>query len=243
MAKIDHLSWSQVDLYLKCPREYWFRYVRYPELRKTFTTPAMELGTHYHKAVENLYNGMPLKEALSQFDDATTPRKGSDDVVNIRKAIEYYYNYVIPRYKHLAFEVEQEVKDFYIDGIPVPFEMRIDLILIDDRVIDHKTTSKFRGDVKAEGNKQMLIYAYRHFRKTGRIPRRMELHKAFKEDCTDRVEIDSASVELYDMFKVVDLVKNVYKMIEMDIFPCTLHSTCATSPFKDEWDQIILKQR
>lgn len=244
--ELDHLSWSSVAAYLECPREWWFKYVRYSEQRKMFKSAAFDIGTLYHSAIESLYKGSSLMEVLDAFDlekqEITGVKYHTEELNRMRQAVENYSINVLPLYKNLVTPdlIEEDVKDFYIPGVPIPIHMRIDLSTIDDRIIDHKTIGSYYYVPVAEKNKQLLLYSYRHYLKTGRQPRSIELHKAFK--CDSRpIEIDSATVNFTDMLKVVDLVRNVYQMIQADIFPCYMSKACEKSRYKDEYDGLIVR--
>lgn len=238
MAKIDHLSWSQVSMYLENPREYWFQYVKYPE-RTEGKEFHFLIGSAYHKAIEDLYNGVGLIEAIEEYKDTVKSRETAynfGEIANIENCIKDYAKSILPLYSSLKKTVESDVKDFQIPGVDVPFHLRIDLQLIDDRVIDHKTVG--RSEPMAQGHKQLMVYAYYVYKTTGRMPRTVELHKAFKSYPTP-VEIDSCDVTTADMLSTIDLIQNVYKMISLDIFPST--GKWWNQTWKAEWDNLIVR--
>lgn len=232
MAKIDHLSWSQVNTYLTCPREYYYRYIKYPDRKGD--SSALRAGRAYHIAVEALYRGSTLSEAIDQFRI-----ENQSEYKILETAIDNYYTQIYPLYTSYVNpkNLENHVSDFMIDGVDVPIELRLDMFTTDGRIIDHKTVGKY--DVKAINNKQMLLYSYWYYKQFKILPRQIELHKAGK--FSGNVYIETAPVTISDVLKVVDLVRNVYKLIQQDIFPCYLHPTCKRSPYKDEWDREVLQ--
>lgn len=229
-------------MYLECPREYWFAYVRYPERRKTEDNDVFRLGRAYHNAIEGLYRNRPLAQVLNEYKIETDEVSGymKDHKDNLLSAIAYYQSEVYPLYDGLVKEVELDVKDFEIEGVDVPIHLRLDLATMDDRIVDHKTVG-WRGP-KAKGNKQMLMYSYYYLKKYGKLPRKMEIHSAYKNPKGPAlVEVDSADVSYEDVLKVADLVRNVYKMIKAEMFPCFLGPRCVNSPYREEWNNMIVR--
>lgn len=242
MAIIDHLSYSQIALYMECPREYYFKYIRYPDARKEVDSDVFRLGRAYHEAMEDIYRNKSLGEVINNFEAGIEGCSNYlvRDKQSLRDAVVYYMTDVFPMYDGLVRELEVDVKDFMIEGVEVPIHLRLDLATIDDRIIDHKTVGWQKP--KAKRNKQLLLYAYYYLKKYGKLPRKVEIHSAFKNPKGEQlVEIDSTEVDYSDVLRVVDLVRNIYFLIKNDIFPCYMARGCESSPYKAEFDSILQK--
>lgn len=238
----DHISYSQMDLFLKCPRQWWFRYIKYPNQRGSEDWP-LDLGSAYHSAMEALYHGKTFAEAIEDYDDTfktdlldiTAYKKKDYDLVIDN--IAYYHDNILPMYKHLAAGVELK-ELLYIDGIDVPLELRVDLFTIDDRIIDHKTVGRMQP--KAEMNKQLMIYSYWFYKKFGKMPRSVELHKCYKNNYGGQapIEIEEYHLELTDVLKAVDELRMVYRHMKANDFNPSPSTFCNSCGFKDECDMM-----
>jgi CRISPR/Cas system-associated exonuclease Cas4 (RecB family) len=244
MAEIDHLSYSQISLYMECPREYYFRYIKYPEKKGDMDSDVFRLGRAYHTAMEGLYSNKPLPQVINEFEAETSSLSSyaAMDIETTKNAILYYQSSIYPQYAGLVQDIEVDVKDFMIPGVEVPIHLRIDLSTVDDRIIDHKTVGYKRPTSK--DNKQLLLYAYYHLQKHGRLPRQVEIHSAYKKPKTgELVGVDVSYVEYTDVLRMADLVRNIYFMIKNDIFPCYMASICRSSPYKLEYDNILMRSK
>ncbi len=226
-----------MSLYLRCPQEYYYKYVKYKDRKTHRIVPAFVMGKAYHDAIEMLYKGIDIKEALNIFREKASKLS---DFEAMFQAIEYYNTNILRTYKDRALDVENNVTDFYIEGIDVPFYLRLDVSLTDGVVIDHKTVG--RMDVRAASNKQMLLYAYWYQVTYGQVPRFMELHKAYKYGVNaGKIVIDQARINRLEMMRVVELAKGVYKSIQAGIFPCSMDKSCERSAYRKEQDLELLK--
>lgn len=243
--KIDHLSWSQISLYLKNPREWWFKYVKYPEDKENFDTWAFQVGREYHSAIECIYKTANLQSALETYDEQIEEHNNKlfkdNDTQAMRQAIIYYFDNIYPMYASLVKPENVELKEdnFMIEGVGVPIQLRIDAFTIDDRIIDHKTVGQFAP--KAQGNGQGLLYGLYYYRKYGKVPRKFELHRAYKSPKDSRlVDIDEGFMDLAAILNMQDVVRGVWKSINAGIFYWGLDAY--KSPFKDEYDKMLIME-
>ncbi|MGD9209295.1 MAG: PD-(D/E)XK nuclease family protein [Desulfobacteraceae bacterium] len=133
-----YLSPSQIDMYLRCPRQYYFRYVR------DMTKPpgiALVLGSSAHKAVETTHHYIvdhnepaPVDVVLSSFSDAfdknaeEIPKEelneenlGSVKDAGVSLVRLYNKNFapkVRPRVKDGVRGIEQKIK-ISVGGVPM----------------------------------------------------------------------------------------------------------------------------
>lgn len=172
---IKSLSYSSVSMYLQCQRLFEYRYIK--KLPVPLIGAALIQGSAYHAALaatmaEKLYNGLHLSldETLDVYGasfDQQVAKYGSDgtnidwedkplsDWKNrLVPLIRLYHEHYIPDLEPKSIEVYKKVM---VNGIPV--SGRIDLILQNGTVIDHKTSSKTMSQFDAEKNLQVTFYA------------------------------------------------------------------------------------
>lgn len=174
MTDEPHLSVSQLNTYLRCPAQYFFRYicgVRMPP------NGNMTLGRAVHSAIEHNYrhkmqsgDDLPaeaLQEVFSQewdqqvgytaFESKEKPGEMKDKGAAL---IELYRQEVAPQVQ--PAEVERE---FLIDtgATELPLNGYIDLIDDQGTIIDHKTAGRSYRQDAVDRNLQLTGYslAYR----------------------------------------------------------------------------------
>ena len=160
--------------------------------------------------------------------------------------INYYYENIYPKYETLVDTVE-DMGEFFIEGIDVPISYRIDLSTIDNRIIDHKTVGG--REPLADYNKQLLLYSYVLYQKTGRLPAFVELHKAYKFPKKTKynpnalpVVIHQRKVDFAEVLKVVSEMKAMYNNIKADLFPAKVHGGCFKCPHLEDCDKLIINE-
>lgn len=242
-VNVDHLSWSQINCYLNNPREWWFKYVKYPHLKEQMKTFALDQGSEYHTAMEILYKTGSVNDALVSYDDSMVEHEKKNykrwEIENVRDAIKRYASTIYPLYKSRVSpdNVELNVNTYMIEGVPVPIYLRIDLLTNDGVIIDHKTVGRFSP--KAEHNGQGLTYASWYYRTKGILPRGFELHKAYKQPSGDTlVEVQSAPISLPDVLNIEEVYRGVWKSIQAGIFPWGLNAY--PSEFRDEYEMMLI---
>lgn len=165
-----HLSVSQLKMYLRCPLQYFFRYMC--DL-KSPPTGDMTLGRTIHQTLNDNYRQkMKTGEDLivdhitelfseywereareTEFTDGEKPGMFKDDGVGLLKA---YFDQVAPGIQPV--EVERE---FLIDvpGTRLPLKGYIDIIDDQACIIDHKTTKRSFPENSAEKDVQLTAYS------------------------------------------------------------------------------------
>jgi putative RecB family exonuclease len=177
----DHLSYSQISLYLECPLLYKLRYI---EGEKGEAIPAaLVFGSAIHKALAGFYtdvmDGEPfvLSAFLGAFEEAWSDAveereiiyKEGEDFDSLlglgRQMLKVFARSVMPQ-KVIAVEVPFEFRlehPITGDDSSVPLKGVIDLIEEDESgmlwVVDHKTAGRAYSEPQIAGDLQMLIYA------------------------------------------------------------------------------------
>lgn len=174
-----HVSVTQLSMYLRCPLQYFFRYVCG---LKTPPTGDMALGRTVHEAIAENYRqkiksrqDLPLAQVVdifsdrwehqgeeTAFDDDENPGFLKDDGV---KLVTLYHKTIAPTVQPV--EVERE---FLVDtgATKLPLKGYIDLIDGQGNIIDHKTAKRSFPEDAAEKDIQLTAYAMAYRRLVGR---------------------------------------------------------------------------
>jgi hypothetical protein len=216
-----HLSHSQVSMFLRCPQQYEFSYMKGIKIPPA---GALLQGSTYHKGVELGYKYIienkqqPSLEFIKDSADAewNAQLKRSEDVTwgedkpgdlkdEVIKVVSKYHKEVMPKILPLKVE-ERETID--VGGIPF---IRIRDLITAEGVIDHKLAGKKYSANQIYTDLQSLSYVYPNGGK-------FEYHVGVKSMAGDIQIIDfSRSKAEVDWW--VSLVKKVYASILAGNFP------------------------
>jgi len=195
---IDHLSASQINLYLQCPLKYRFQYV--DQIPKPFKPSGLVFGSVIHSALEWFHkerlkgNGVSLEklfkifetdwycqkvETIIRFKESGTETKL---LVMGKELLGIYFRSPLNKIK--GAEVPFLVPLLNPDNgkeLEVPIEGIIDLIEEDDVVVEFKTSSATMDPQSLSDHLQLTVYsyAYKHlFGKEARLLRIINLVKS-----------------------------------------------------------------
>jgi len=227
------LSFSQINLYLKCPMAFYFRYV---ERIKIPPSSALTLGSSFHKAMQYGFEekiekkrypkSSLIKEVFSDtFDKLKNetewkkeekPGKLKDE--GIMTTGIYYNNNakkMKPKVVETRFEVEAENKDE---------EMRYNIILIPDLITEDEMIVDFKSKRRSPGQKagldtylQLLLYSLGYIKEYGKKPKLLRTdYIIFKKDPAIITYKKKPSNDDYN--NLLNTIDNVAKAIENEIF-------------------------
>ena len=179
----DHISASQINTYLRCPMQYYFRY---KEGLKIPPTEALTTGKAIHAAIEYNYKqkmetraDLPVKEVqevfaavLDELKDETDwggmkPSEAKDDGV---KAVKAYHEKVAKKTQPVAVEKKIEVP--FGETILLGY---IDLIDDKNMIRDTKTTKRSPGQRILSDDIQLSSYAWAYKQLYGELPSGVQL--------------------------------------------------------------------
>lgn len=164
----NHISSSQIDMYLRCGRQHYYRYhcgIVVPP-RGIMTT-----GTCIHTSAENNFkqkivtgNDLPFDEwegifeqSMREWEQKTIWSDMLFDkaLLTGSRAIRKYHSVVAPHIQPLTVEHEFRIPltdDYDLKGV-------IDLVDVDNVVVDHKTGKKPKSQNDVDRSSQLSIYA------------------------------------------------------------------------------------
>jgi len=241
MAGYKHLSPSSMNTFLKCPKQWYFRY---EEGIKIAPGGALILGSAYHSGIETNFRAKvntgedePLDVILDSYSTAFDRRKGEVEKAGWegRKPgawkdegsglLQTYMigdpehgqkaiaPNVIPTMVETPFTIE-------VDGMDKPIVGYIDLVrkaMIGETIVDHKTSSR---KPQAAPDVQSMIYTVAYHATFG-PDCGYELHGAVRPGKTTpgRIEVVEVIVPPSDCMWVLDQAVAVEKQIMAGIFP------------------------
>jgi len=193
---LNHLSYSQVSMYLRCPMKYYWRYIRGYKIPPS---AAMSLGSSVDYSLnynysEKLKTGTdePLDTLLDVFHEDFTARKEETDFSNeapekVEKdgleLVKVYRREVAPAVEPVAVQPKMTVE---FDNRPWTFVAYPDLIRIEGNgeagvIVDHKTKKRNPSPDVAAISPQLTAYAAAYSAYTGGV-----LPDAVEIDCLIR---------------------------------------------------------
>jgi len=175
----DHISVTQLKMYLRCPLQYKFRYIDGLKIPPPST---ITLGKTIHQTLEENFSqkvktkkDLPLeylKDYFSdiwdieaketQFEEGEKPGKVKDEGINL---ISVYHKTHSPQIIPISVEEEFELE---FENSPLKLKGYIDLIDKNRTIIDHKVKSRSMTQQDAEQDLQLTAYylAYKIKKKT-----------------------------------------------------------------------------
>lgn len=242
---MDHLSSSQVTLYLQCPRKYRFRYL--DGLEPPFKSSAMAFGSAIHSSISYLAqerkrgNGVNLAKLISTFRadwqaqkcDKLRYKEGETEgeflekgVALLQQVFEESKEWKI-KATEMPFRVPVVDPETGEEVLPVPLEGFIDLLLEPDTLIEFKTGLRKWDEESVKNNLQVSFYHYAYWLLYGKEPE-VKI-KVLLRQKTPRIDTLPASRGKEDIAWAINLLREVFESIKKGAFhpsPGWLCSDC-----------------
>lgn len=220
----DHISVSQIKMYLHCPAQYYFHYV------KGIQVPpkgSMVLGKAVHKALEyyfghKLFLGKPAstKDVLDVFSDYFDKERigavwdeeagaAKDDGAGL---IKLYISELAPSITPLAVEHKFEVQ---IAGTTLLGY--IDLITTDGLIIDHKVSKRTPSENAASEDIQLSAYALGYRYLYGSLPQGVQFNYLVRNKVPKLVTRTAIRGEK-DLARLIKIIEGVATCISNSVF-------------------------
>lgn len=238
-----YLSVSQIRTYLKCPRQYEYRYIH--GLR-TPVTSSLLLGRSFHKAIETANRAklevgeiLSVEDVQDTFSEAWDREKAEvewedgEDQGQLKDAglavTTHYYEEVGQKLRPMMIEQGTTVD---VDGIPV--KVVIDLVETDGRIRDFKTAKRTPQKDEADRSIQLSTYAMAYREMTGERESGAQLDYTVNLKSGPKIthletQIDDSRIE-----RTKTLIKGVAQAISSGMFyPVEESFSCSFCPFRD----------
>jgi putative RecB family exonuclease len=231
---IDHLSKSQISLYLDCSLKYKFQYI--DELPKPFKSSGLAFGTSIHSALEWLHKqqlqGNPVSiEKLYKIMEADWYSQKVDTRIEYKNG-ETWENLFLKAKEILNLYLHEPVKKVVAAEYPfevplintetgemldVPLQGIMDLIEEEDTIGEFKTAAKAMDIQSLINNLQLTIYAYAYQRLFSKEAKTLKII-SFIKNKTPKIEILETTRGQKDYKRLFYLAREVLNGIRSNIF-------------------------
>jgi RecB family exonuclease len=252
-GKIEHLSYSSLNQYRMCPKQFFFRKIAcVPEERKS---SSLVFGGAIHRAAERLHEAkiegrkLPTAKALmSEYDtawkeevdvgpDVVYPRADSAESLRATagKILALYRDHFSKQRGEIIAIEHEAVVPLVPDAVPL--KARIDLVAVegDNLVVDDLKTSKSRYSPAkiAEALPQLIVYAAavaKMVRELG-LKRIKPRFTVLTKTVTPVVQIVEPTASQADVVRLKELVTETADAISKEVFPRREGWQCAHCPY------------
>jgi putative RecB family exonuclease len=230
----DHLSVSQINLYLMCSLKYRFQYI--DKLPKPFKSANLAFGSAIHSAISWLHNKKKDGNAVtlarlyrifeadwySQTVETEIRFKNGDDAARLimqgREILSLYFQSPVENVEDtdVAFTVPL-VNPENGHALSVPLEGFMDLVEKDDGIVEFKTSAQTISQKDADDHIQLTAYGYAYERLYQRPPKSYKLIDFVKTKSPKMIVLPTTR-RREDYTRVYGIASQVLKGIKGGIF-------------------------
>ncbi len=233
-AFLDHLSASQLNLYIQCGLKYRFQYV--DQLPKPFKPSGLVFGSVVHSAVEWLHKEKKQGRSVSlerlykiletdwfsqKIEGEIRYRDGEKEeqlILLAKEILGLYFNAPVDEVVEAEFPFRVPlIHPKTGESLGVGLEGFIDLIEEGDVVTEFKTSARSMDPQNAGDLLQLTVYSYAYRTLFGREPKIVRVIN-FVKTRTPKMAILETGRDLKDFERLFYLAKEVLKGIRLGVF-------------------------
>ena len=248
MTDEPHLSVTQLKMYLRCPLQYYLRYVCGLKMPPT---GSLTLGRTVHGTLEENYRqkikshqDLPLQQIedifsqrwdqeaqLTLFEDGEKPGQLKDDGIRL---LDPYHRNIAPRVQPVEVECQ-----FLVDtgATQLPLKGYIDLIDDQGTIIDHKTTKRsFPADAAAK-DLQLTAYAFAYRTLYGQNENGLRLDGLVRTKQAKVQQLETTRTQA-DIDRFLRLAEHVERAINAEVYYPSDNFMCGICGYREmcgEW--------
>lgn len=224
---IDHLSYSSISTYQRCPRKWKFRYL---EKIPTISSAPLAFGGAFHNTIEDfIVEGGDL---LDHWEERWMEKTQEDDVQFDAEEDEALYQQGVEMFQSPSIReglskikplwigdtpmVEQKVS-LEVENVPVPVIGYVDIITDDNLPGDFKTSSRKWGESKAQKEIQPLFYLAALDQAGIELPEWTFRHYVFTKRKYEFQNLESRFNDRQQEW-LFQMIQNVWRGIENEVF-------------------------
>ncbi|MFA6348659.1 MAG: PD-(D/E)XK nuclease family protein [Candidatus Paceibacterota bacterium] len=231
----DHLSASQINVYLLCGLKYRFQYV--DRLPKPFKSSGLAFGSVIHSTIDwfhkhrieqrqvtldQLYRILEADWYSQQCEEKIRFKDGEDAsklLVMARELLGLYYHSPLNGMvqAELPFRVPL-VNPLTGENLGAPLDGFIDLIEANDTITEFKTSARSLDADSVDDLLQLTTYSYAYRVLFGRDPQRLKVVNFVKTRTPKLNVLDAAARKPQDYARLFHLAKEVLRGIRSGIF-------------------------
>lgn len=231
---MDHLSNSQINLYLQCSLKYKFHYI--DGLPKPFRSSGLAFGSSIHSALSWLHkekmagNGVSLDRLYRIFDadwysqkiENEIRYKEGEDEMKLTIAGKEMLRLYLP---HLNGKIRGSEVPFTVPMVDpvtgkhlgIDLEGFFDLVEADDTIVEFKTSAQTMSQKDADDHLQLTTYSYAYHMLYRRIPKLLRIVNFVKNKKPKVIPFETTRNEA-DHRRFFSLAAQILKGIREDIF-------------------------
>ena len=232
---IDHLSASQIVLYILCSLKYRFQYV--DKLPRPFKASGLAFGSVMHSALDWFHKQRKQKRDVSLDDlckilradwfcqrceDEIRYKDGEDEqklILTARGMLSLYYHSPLNGVLESEFSFRVPlVNPNTGEALPVPLEGYIDLIETNNVVTEFKNTAKAINPDSLDDMLQLIIYSYAYRMIFGKEAKALKVINFVKTKTPKMNVLESPTRKKEDYVWLYHLVSEVLKGIRMGVY-------------------------
>jgi putative RecB family exonuclease len=232
---IDHLSASQIVLYILCSLKYRFQYV--DKLPRPFKASGLAFGSVMHSALDWFHKQRKQKRDVSLDDlckilradwfcqkceDEIRYKDGEDEqklILTARGMLSLYYHSPLNGVMESEFSFRVPlVNPNTGEALPVPLEGYIDLIETNEVVTEFKNTAKAINPDSLADMLQLIIYSYAYRMVFGKEAKTLKVINFVKTRTPKMNVLESPTRKKEDYVWLFHLVSEVLKGIRMGVY-------------------------
>jgi len=231
---MDHISCSQMNLYLNCSLKYKFNYI--DKLPKPFKSSGLAFGSSLHAALAWLHenrmrgNDVPVDKLYKIYNADWYAQKLNTEIsykdgenearlsIMAKELLSLYYvkPQVKPKGAEVAFTIPLVNKETG-ETLDVPLEGFIDLIENDNTITEFKTSAqKMNGDT-VNDHLQLTAYSYAYEVLYNRQPTRLKIVDFVKTKKPKIITLQT-EVDKLDYQRFFHLASGIIKGIKSGVF-------------------------
>ncbi len=233
--EIDHLSASQINLYLLCGLKYRFQYV--DKLPKPFKPSGLAFGSVIHSSVDwfhkqriqkrqvsldDLYRIMEADWYSQQCEEEIKFKEGEDAnklLFMAKEMLSLYYHSPLNGLVQAEFPFRIPlVNPQNGENLGVPIEGFIDLIEAGDTITEFKTSAKTMDAGSLDDLLQLTAYSYAYRMLFGKEPKTLKVVNFVKTRTPKLNVMEAKAREQKDYARLFHLAQEVLKGIRLGIF-------------------------
>lgn len=220
---IEHLSYSSIQKYLTCSRQWRFKYI--DEIPVEEKSDALLFGSAWHKMIGLVVGGNDnLGNAWTKAISSVTEEKSDDayaDLVSLGMKMITSPT-ITPHLQGLNFWKMEQYMELNVPSVPVPIIGYIDAIRCDDNAnvpIDFKTAGRKWTQEKADHSLQATMYIAMMYQAglITSLPAKFEFH-IFTKTKNPELQILETWRTAQDLIELYNLIGVVWDAIEQGIY-------------------------
>jgi putative RecB family exonuclease len=231
---VDHLSCSQMNLYMQCSLKYKFLYV--DKLPRPFKSSGLAFGSAFHSTLAWFHrkrmngNDVPMETLFKIFDADWYAQKTGDEIryksgdsemkfkAMARELLSLYVNHnnVKPMEAEMPFVIPL-VNPLTGETLDVNFEGFIDLVEKNGAIDEFKTSSQTMNASEVDNHLQLTAYSYAYETLFQKPPKLLKLVDFVKTKKPKVVVLETTSDKL-DYQRFFNLAREIRKGIRSRMF-------------------------